>query len=39
MAFDCLYFNGRSLLEETFAYRRKALREELGEVEGKFMFA
>jgi DNA ligase 1 len=39
MAFDMLYFNGESMLEETFAFRRKALREELGELEGKFMFA
>ena len=39
MAFDMLYFNGNSLLEETFAFRRKALREELGELAGKFMFA
>jgi DNA ligase-1 len=39
MAFDMLYFNGQSFLEETFEYRRKALREELGELAGKFMFA
>jgi len=39
MAFDILYLNGKSLLEETLKERRKYLREDFGELKGKFMFA
>uniref|UniRef100_A0A6A7G0Z5 DNA ligase n=2 Tax=Hirondellea gigas TaxID=1518452 RepID=A0A6A7G0Z5_9CRUS len=38
-AFDCLYLNGKSLLKEPFAERRKALHESFVEETGKFMFA
>ena len=39
MAFDCIYLNGKSLLQETFLDRRELLRNEFGELPGKFMFA
>lgn len=39
MAFDLLYFNGESLLEESFDKRRKMLHEHFHPVEGKLMFA
>lgn len=39
MAFDILYLNDESLLEETFVDRRKKLHTSFGEVTGKFMFA
>eukprot|EP00850_Spirogloea_muscicola_P019365 SM000189S04082 [mRNA] locus=s189:128024:134034:+ [translate_table: standard] len=38
-AFDLLYINGRELLHEQLADRRKALYESFQEVEGEFLFA
>eukprot|EP00850_Spirogloea_muscicola_P016575 SM000135S27019 [mRNA] locus=s135:205847:211629:- [translate_table: standard] len=38
-AFDLLYINGRELLHEQLADRRKALYESFQEVEGEFKFA
>jgi len=38
-AFDCLYYNGTSLLQSTLVERRKALREACQEREGLFFFA
>jgi len=38
-AFDCIYMNGKSLINEQFMERRKILRESFKEVEGKFFFA
>eukprot|EP00466_Bigelowiella_natans_P014142 jgi/Bigna1/56071/estExt_Genewise1Plus.C_820015 len=38
-AFDCIYLNGKSLINEQFATRRQALRENFKEVDGKFFFA
>lgn len=39
MAFDILYLNDESLLEQTFEHRRKKLHDSFGELAGKFMFA
>jgi len=39
MAFDILYLNGKSLLEETFKDRRGQLLKNFKETNGKFMFA
>lgn len=38
-AFDLLYLNGQSLLQETFQKRRTTLHDEFKVVKGKFMFA
>ncbi|CAM9803040.1 unnamed protein product [Chrysoparadoxa australica] len=38
-AFDLLYLNGRSLLDETLSERRKLMKENFEEVENKFQFA
>jgi DNA ligase-1 len=38
-AFDCLFLNGKSLINEQFMDRRKALHENFKEVDGKFFFA
>ncbi|GAB5357723.1 hypothetical protein AAMO2058_000398900 [Amorphochlora amoebiformis] len=38
-AFDCIYFNGVSLINKEFIERRDILRENFKEVEGKFFFA
>jgi len=38
-AFDCVYLNGKSLLQSSLSERRQALREACDEVEGKFYFA
>ena len=37
--FDCIYFNGRSLLQEPLVERRKILRENIHEVPGRMQFA
>lgn len=39
MAFDLLYFNGESLLKESFDKRRNLLHEHFKPVEGRLMFA
>ena len=38
-AFDCVYLNGKSLLQSSLIERRQALRQACDEVEGKFYFA
>lgn len=38
-AFDLMYLNGKSLLDNTLAERRKLLRENFIPIEGKFQFA
>lgn len=38
-AFDCLYLNGRNLLQEPLTKRREALYSSFKEVPGEFMFA
>jgi len=38
-AFDCLYYNDKSLLQSTLLERREALREACQEQEGMFLFA
>ena len=38
-AFDCLHYNGQSLLRSSLVERRKALREACEEREGNFFFA
>ena len=37
--FDCIYFNGKSLLQEPLQERRKVLREHIHEVPGRMQFA
>ena len=37
--FDCIYLNGRSLLQEPLLERRKILRENIHEVPGRMQFA
>lgn len=37
--FDCLFFNGKSLLQEPLLERRKVLRENIHEVPGRMQFA
>ncbi len=38
-AFDCLYLNGKSLLQSTLVERREALYSACNEIEGRFFFA
>lgn len=38
-AFDLLYLNGESLIEETFAHRRQSLHDNFVDVPGEFHFA
>lgn len=38
-AFDCIYMNGKSLINEQFIDRRRILREKFNEVDGKLFFA
>ena len=38
-AFDLIYLNGKSLLNNTFEERRETLRTRFKEIQGQFMFA